>query len=193
MRNFVTVVFDDTQKAYKGLQALWQLDEAGDITVHGTALIHRDEWGNFQVDTKVNRPVYATAVGIGIGALLGGLAGPVGVAIAAAGGAAIGATAGAVIGSAINFSRSQSIDQAVLKTGFVLDRSHSEVIADISENRPWDINERMHSLHGTVYRRSKGGAKDDAVFNERNRKTHLEGFAQTDYGLHTDSRVAISH
>ena len=38
MRNFVTVVFADSRKAYDGLHALWQLDEAGEITVHGTAV-----------------------------------------------------------------------------------------------------------------------------------------------------------
>jgi uncharacterized membrane protein len=154
MRNFVTVVFDDTQKAYKGLHALWQLDEAGDITVHRTAVVHRDEWGHFRVDTKETHAVYATAVGVGIGALLGMLAGPAGVAIGAAGGAAIGATAGAVIGSAISMGRSQALDDVGFKAGFVLDRSHSEVIADITEDWPWDINARMRSLQGTVFRRS---------------------------------------
>lgn len=154
MRNFVTVVFDDTPKAYKGLQALWQLDKAGDITVHGTAVVHRDEWGHFRVDTKETHAVYATALGVGIGALLGLLAGPAGVAIGAAGGAAIGATAGAVIGSAISIARSQVLDEMGFKAGFVLDGSHSEVIADITEEWPWNINTRMLGLHGTVFRRS---------------------------------------
>ena len=154
MRNFVTVVFDDTQKAYKGLQALRQLDKAGDITVHGTAVVHRDEWGHFRVDTKETHAAYATALGAGIGALLGMLAGPAGVAIGAAGGAAIGATAGAVIGSAISIARSQALDEMGFKAGFVLDRSHSEVIADITEEWPWNINARMLGLNGTVFRRS---------------------------------------
>jgi len=52
MRNFVTVVFDNTGAAYKGLHALWQLDDDGDITVHGTAVVRRDDWGRFEVDTK---------------------------------------------------------------------------------------------------------------------------------------------
>ena len=34
MRNFVAIVFDQKEKAYKGLHELWQLDEAADITVH---------------------------------------------------------------------------------------------------------------------------------------------------------------
>jgi len=37
MRNYVAVAFDDTGKAYEGLHALWQLDDAAEVTVHGTA------------------------------------------------------------------------------------------------------------------------------------------------------------
>src|SRR5258707_14209838 len=91
MRNYVAVVFDDTGKAYEGLHALWQLDSAAVITVHGTAVVHRDALGYFQVDTKETHPALATAVGVGVGALLGLLAGPAG----AAGGAARGARDGA--------------------------------------------------------------------------------------------------
>src|SRR5258707_15743593 len=78
MRNYVAVVFDDTGKAYEGLHALWQLDDAAVITVHGTAVVHRDALGYFQVDTKETHPALATAVGVGVGALLGLLAGPAG-------------------------------------------------------------------------------------------------------------------
>ncbi len=108
MRNFVTVVSDNTGAGYKGLHALWQLDDDGDITKHGTAVVHRDDWGRFEVDTKETHPVFATAVGVGIGALLGVLAGPAGVAIDAASGAAIGAATGAVIGGAVDLNRSDT-------------------------------------------------------------------------------------
>ena len=43
MRNYIAVVFDDSGKAYEGLHELWQLDSAGDVTVHGAAVVHRDE------------------------------------------------------------------------------------------------------------------------------------------------------
>jgi uncharacterized membrane protein len=128
MRNFVTVVFDDKRKAYKGLHALWELDDVEEITVHGTAVVHRDEWGYFEVDTKETHPVFATAVGIGIGALLGVLAGPAGVAIGAAGGAAIGAAGGAaigaatgaVVGGAVDVARSDTRQQEASRRGSFL-------------------------------------------------------------------------
>jgi uncharacterized membrane protein len=71
MRNFVAIVFDDSRKAYEGLHALWQLDDGADITVHGTGVIHLDELGYVQVDTKETHPALGTALGVGIGALLG--------------------------------------------------------------------------------------------------------------------------
>src|SRR5258705_428108 len=78
MHNYIAVVFDNTSKAYEGLHALWQLDDAAEVTVHGTAVVHRDAMGNFQVDTKETHPALATAAGVGVGALLGLLAGPAG-------------------------------------------------------------------------------------------------------------------
>jgi uncharacterized membrane protein len=170
MRNFVTVVFDDKRKAYKGLHALWELDDVGEITVHGTAVVHRDEWGYFEVDTKETHPVFATAVGIGIGALLGVLAGPAGVAIGAAGGAAIGAAGGAaigaatgaVVGGAVDVARSDTRQQEGVETGFILGRGQSAVIADVSEDRTSDIDTRLQSLGGTVHRRSQSSVEDDS-------------------------------
>ena len=85
MRNYIAVVFNDTGKAYEGLHALWQLDGEMEVTVHGAAVVHRDNLGQFQVDTKETHPGLATAVGVGIGALLGALAGPAGAAVGAAG------------------------------------------------------------------------------------------------------------
>ena len=76
MRNYIGVVFDNSSKAYEGLHGLWQLDDAGEITVHGAGVIHRDELGQVRVDTKETHPALGTAVGVGIGALLGALATP---------------------------------------------------------------------------------------------------------------------
>ena len=58
MHNYIAVIFNDTGKAYKALHALWQLDGEGEITVHGATVVHRNEWGEFQVDTKETQPAY---------------------------------------------------------------------------------------------------------------------------------------
>jgi uncharacterized membrane protein len=155
MRNFVTVVFDDRGKAYQGLHALWQFDDVGDITVHGTAVVHRDDWGRFEVDTKETHPVFASAVGVGIGALLGALAGPVG--------AAVGAAAGAALGGSIDLDRSDAREAAADDAGLVIGRGQSAVIADVSEDWNETIGERMRSIGGIVHRRSKSSLEAEAL------------------------------
>lgn len=164
MRNYIAVIFNDTGKAYKGLHALWELDGYGDITVHGTTVVHRDEWGQFQVDTKETHPALATAVGVGVGALLGALAGPAGAAVGAAGGAAIGAGTGGVVGVTTDLVRDDTREEARDETAFVLDAGQSAVIADVSEDSTLPIDTRMRELGGIVRRRAWSTLRDDAWF-----------------------------
>ncbi len=165
MRNYIAVVFNDSSKAYEALHALWQLDHEGEATVHGAAVVHRDNLGQFQVDTKETHPGLATAVGVGIGALLGALAGPAGAAVGAAGGAGIGAATGGVAGLVADAGRADTRDQAAAETGFVLGDGQSAVIADVSEDWTSPIDTRMKSLGGIVYRRAKSALEDDVWYD----------------------------
>jgi uncharacterized membrane protein len=162
MRNFVAIVFDDSRKAYEGLHALWQLDDGADITVHGTGVIHRDELGYVQVDTKETHPALGTALGVGIGALLGALAGPAGAAVGAAGGAGIGAATGGAVGLMTDLDRADTREEAADETGFVLGNGQSALIADVSEDWTTPIDRAMQKLGGKVYRRAKSDIRDDA-------------------------------
>ncbi len=166
MHNYIAVIFNDVGKAYKALHALWRLDGEGDITVHGATVVHRNDWGQFQVDTKETQPALATAVGVGVGALLGALAGPAGAAVGAAGGAAIGAAAGGAIGMGTDLARADVRDQATDETAFVLDAGQSAVIADVSEDSRLPIDSRMRELGGIVRRRAWSTLHDDAWFGE---------------------------
>lgn len=166
MHNYVAVVFDNSSKAYEALQALWDLDHAEEITVHGTTVVHRDELGQFHVDTKESHPAVATAVGVGIGALLGALAGPAGAAVGAAGGAGIGATTGGVAGLVADAGRADTRQEARIQTGFVLGDGQSAVIADVSEDWTSPIDTRMKSLGGVVYRRARSDLEDDVWYHE---------------------------
>src|SRR5215468_10347329 len=145
MRNYIAVVFNDTTKAYDGLHALWQLDSEAAITVHGTTVVHRNDWGEYQVDSKDTHPALATAVGVGVGALLGLLAGPAGAAIGAAKGAAIGAASGGAVGVVTDAARADTRDESRSETGWVLGAGESAVIADVSEDSTFAIDQRMRS------------------------------------------------
>jgi len=165
MRNYIAVVFNDTGKAYDALHALWTLDDIGGVTVHGTAVVHRDQWGAFQVDTKETHPALATAIGVGVGALLGALAGPAGAAVGAAGGAGIGAATGGVVGVTTDLVRADNRDQAAYETRLVVRNGQSAVIADVSEDSTTAIDSRMRELGGVVYRRAKSAVQDDTWFD----------------------------
>jgi uncharacterized membrane protein len=166
MRNYIAIVFNDTSKAYEALHALWRLDDEGAVTVHGTTVVHRNTWGDFQVDTKDTHPAMATAVGVGIGALLGLLAGPAGAAVGAAGGAAIGAATGGAVGVGADLIRADTRDQAGAEAALVLDNGQSAVIADVSEDSTWSIDDRMRKLGGVIYRRAWSDVQDDEWFGE---------------------------
>jgi uncharacterized membrane protein len=176
MRNYIAVVFDDRHKAYKGLHALWELDDEAEITVHGTAVIHRDDLGEIQVDTKETHPALGTAVGVGIGALLGALAGPAGAAVGAAGGAAMGGAAGGVMGAAVDLDRADTRQQAADETRFVLGRGQSAVIAEVSEDWTTPIDTKMRDLGGRVYRRAKSDLEDDAWFEGSEYYSYYENY-----------------
>jgi uncharacterized membrane protein len=165
MRNFIAAVFDDSRKAYEGLHGLWELDGSGDITVHGTGVIHRDELGLIQVDTKETHPALGTALGVGIGALLGALAGPAGAAVGAAGGAGIGAATGGTVGMMADLDRADTRQEAADETRFVLGPGQSAVIADVSEDWTTPIDRCIQKLGGKVYRRARSDIRDDAWYS----------------------------
>ncbi len=172
MSKYIAIVFDNEAKASAGLHALWDLDARGDITVHGAAVIRRDEFGYVQVATKSTDPGLRTALGIGLGALLGALAGPVGVAAGIAGASAIavgtaagvGAAAGGAIGLTADAVKSGEHEEAALETGFVLNRGESAVIAEISEEWEAPLNSAIRPLGGRIYRRSTSDVRYNSLF-----------------------------
>jgi uncharacterized membrane protein len=171
MDNYIAVVFSDDKKAADGLHQLWNLDALGEITVHGAAVLHRDDLGYIHVANKHTDPGLRTAVGVGLGALLGALAGPIGAAAgaaaaAAAAGAGIGAAAGGVIGLTADTVKSGEHEEAAFQSGLVIHNNQSAVIAEVSEDWTTTIDEAMKRLGGTVFRRPKGSVLNDSFTDD---------------------------
>ena len=168
MNNYIAVVFDNDNKAFDGLHELWKLDDRGDITVHGAAVIHRDSYGHVEVATKRTDPGVRTAVGIGLGALLGALAGPIGAAagasVAVGTAAGIGAAAGGAVGLTADAVKSGEHEQAAFESGFVMKPGQSAVIAEISEDWTTPVDTAMARLGGVVFRRDKSAVRDDSMW-----------------------------
>jgi uncharacterized membrane protein len=168
MDNYVAIVFDSEAKASDALHALWNLDNEGEITVHGAAVIQRDDLGYVRVATKQTHPGLRTALGVGIGALLGALAGPIGAAagasIAVGTAAGVGAAAGGAIGLTADAVKSSEHEEAAYESRFVLGPGQSAVVAEISEDWTTPVNTLAERLGGTVYRRPKGDVTNDSLF-----------------------------
>ena len=142
MHNYVAVIFKDPCQPYRAMYALWQLHSDGDITVHGTTVVHRDVWGDFQVDNMETQPAMGTAVAVGIGALLGALTGP------------LGAAAAGPVGIDTALARADAPHQASGETALVFNTGESAVIADVSEDSLLAIDSRMRELGGIIRRRA---------------------------------------
>ena len=164
MDNYVSVVFDNDRDAAAALHELWRLDGAGDITVHGAAVLQRDKFGYVQVATKQTDPGLRTAIGVGVGALLGALAGPIGAAagasIAAGTAAGVGAAAGGVVGLTADAVKSGEHEEAARESGFVLRDGQSAVVAEVSEDWTEPIDTVMTRRGGTIFRRPKRDIRD---------------------------------
>lgn len=174
MDNYIAVVFENDEKAFEGLHALWKLDGDGDITVHGAAVVHRDKYGHVDVATKDIDPGVRTILGAGIGALLGAIAGPVGSAmgiagaasIAAGSAAGIGAAAGGVTGLTADVVKSGEQDEAVFESGFSMKAGQAAVIAEVSEDWTTPVDTMASHYGGKVYRRSKNAVRDASLWGD---------------------------
>lgn len=161
MSNYIAVIFETEKKASDGLHKLWQLDTDGEMTVHGAAIVRRDDMGEVQVSHKHTDAGMRTAIGVGLGALLGAFAGPIGVAAGIAGAAALtvaagvgaGAVAGAVVGGAADAIKSADRSDMEHQPFFVLDQGQYAVMAEVSETRDSALDDAMKPLDGKVHRR----------------------------------------
>ncbi|SEN55458.1 Uncharacterized membrane protein [Loktanella fryxellensis] len=176
MNTFIAVVFPSDDKAYRGMQTLWHMDGEGEITMHGAAIVHRDDMGHIRVNQRNGDAGMRTAIGIGIGALLGLLAGPVGVAAGVAGAAAlsvgaaagVGALAGGAVGAAADAITEQHRDDATYGSFFMLQDGESAVVAEVSEDEIAVVDDAMRPLGGTVHRRKTDPALQAAFGADRN-------------------------
>lgn len=168
MNNYIAIVFSSDDKARTALRKLWDLDDNGDITVHGAAVMRRDDTGHVRVAELDNDLGKRTAIGVGIGALLGLFAGPVGIAAGAAvvaTGAAVGvgALTGGIIGGTADVLADARRDNAAFSSLFSLKQGQSALVAEVSEDWTSDIDDAMELLGGTVHRR-RNNAESNAAF-----------------------------
>lgn len=173
MNSYIAVVFDTDHSAHLGLEKLWHLDAIAELTVHGAAMLRRDDLGHIRVGHRSTDLGMRTAAGVGVGALLGLLAGPVGVAVGVAEAATlsvlaatgVGALAGGAIGATADAVTETRRENAASEAFFTLRQGQSALVADISEPYSIVLDEAMTALGGTVFRR-ENNAENNTDFSE---------------------------
>ncbi len=173
MNSYIAVVFDTDHQAHQGLEKLWHLDAIAELTVHGAAMLRRDDLGHIRVAHRSTDLGMRTAAGVGIGALLGLLAGPVGAAVGIAEAATlsvlaatgVGALAGGAIGATADAVTETRRENAASEAFFTLKQGQSALVAEISEPYRQVLDDAMTALGGTVYRRANN-AENNATFGE---------------------------
>ena len=175
MDKYISIVFNSDEQASEGLHALWKLDKAGEITVHGATVVHRDFLGQVDVSTKKSNVGVRTAIGVGVGAILGALAGPIGVAagagaaLAAAGGAGavtgIGAALGGVAGITGDTIKADEHDEASYDSSFDLRSGQAAVVAEVSEDYKGFVDRAMREFGGTITRRDLKAVREDSIWS----------------------------
>lgn len=151
MDRMLVVVFDTEDKAYKGRNALLQLDDEGSIAVFAYAVVAKNPDGTATVKQGDDSGPLGTLVGTSLGSLIGLLGGPAGL--------AIGATVGLLAGSTADLNNARIggdfIDDV---TGELLPGKFA-VLAEVQEDWTTPVDVRMEAISGNVFRRSLSDVK----------------------------------
>ena len=158
MNKMLVAVFNTEEKAFEGLSALKSLHKDGDISVHATGVIAKDDQGEVTIKDQSSKGPIGTSVGMLGGALIGLLGGPAGMLA----GAAVGGLGGMLY----------DLDQTGIDAGFVQEVSEAlgedkvAVIADVEESWTAPVDTRIESLGGMVFRRNRYEVAEDQLARE---------------------------
>jgi uncharacterized membrane protein len=159
MDNYVAIVVDDPQKATALLHRLWALNDKGDVTIRGAAVVDRTADGKIALLSKDTDPGTRTAVGVAAGLLIGAVAAAAAVTFTPI---AIGAAVGAAGGLTADAVKAGEQKQAASETQFILPVNKAAVIAEVSEASTAAVDDVAAEFSGKIYRRPK-----DTVLNDR--------------------------
>jgi uncharacterized membrane protein len=153
METMLVAVFDSELKARDASQALDALNEADTIRLNASAIVTKSLDGAIAV-VKSHRPApEGTLGGTALGTFIGMLTGGVGL--------AIGAATGLVLGAATDVFDKKVERDFLATVENALEPGDSAVVAQIYEEEPGPVNERMAALGGVVIRRPLTDVADE--------------------------------
>jgi uncharacterized membrane protein len=158
MNKMLVAVFGNENSAYEGLSALKELHHNSDITLYASAVVTKDENGEFQLNTAAEKGPIGTATGLVAGSIIGLLGGPVGLVV----GAATGSVAGLIYDVNANDINTTFVDEV----SGALSNGKSAVIAEIDETWTVPVDTKLEELNAIVFRRLKYEVVDEQLERE---------------------------
>jgi uncharacterized membrane protein len=143
----IVVSFAEDGSAYEAFTNLKELDEQGQVSVEGAAIVQREEDGRIVTKDSVDSKQFAgTATGGLIGLLVGILGGPFGV--------LIGGATGLLIGSLYDSKDADETESVLAQISSAMRPGQTVVLAEVGEPSDEVVDQAMARLGGTVLRRS---------------------------------------
>lgn len=146
MEKMLIVIVENETKAYDVDKALDKLDQDGEITVFGDAVIDKTTDGKLEVKQTGGGFPIKTLAGTALGSLIGVLGGPIGV--------IAGAAAGTAVGGASDLYGAEVSADFVEEASAKLTPGKFAVVADISEEWVTPLDTEMEKLGGTTVLRA---------------------------------------
>jgi uncharacterized membrane protein len=145
MENVLAISFTEDSAAYEALTTLKELDEQGQVSLDGAAVVLRNENGSITIKDEVGDIGYeGTATGGIVGLVIGILGGPIGV--------LVGGATGVLIGSLFDIDDLDETDSVLSKMSRAVRVGHPSVLAEVVEQSPEVVNSAVEALDGFVIR-----------------------------------------
>jgi uncharacterized membrane protein len=152
MERMLVVIFDGEHKAYEAADALQEMNENGAVGMKGAWVLTRQRDGTVSVVKTDNTLPEASMGGAVVGSLAGLFGGPVGLAVGAASGLVIGATA--------DMARARLDQDFVEDVRKSMAPGKAALVAEIDEEEPEAIDQRMGAIGGVILRRDLSDVAD---------------------------------
>ena len=145
--NVIVVSFGEDRSPYEAFTNLKELDEQGQVSIKGAAVVQREEDGRMITKDSVDTEQLAgTATGGLVGLLVGILGGPFGV--------LIGGATGLLIGSLYDMDDTDETESVLAQISSAIHPGQTVVLAEVDEQSDDVVDQAMARLGGTVLRRS---------------------------------------
>jgi len=149
----LAVVFENESAAYKGAEALAELNLEGSIFIYAEAVVTKNANGTVSTKRADGEFPLRTMGGTALGSVIGLMAGPIG--------AGIGAAAGALAGVIGDVYTSRIDADFLAEVSAALTPGKCAIVANISEEWVTPVDTRMEALGAVVFRTPTVIAEDD--------------------------------